>query len=84
MLPEPTMAAQEGDVVWVVVPADQVDDYDRTSARRAGRRALMRVLIVGGGKVGTFIASELGAGRSRRASSSSRARRATPRSRSPA
>jgi trk/ktr system potassium uptake protein len=30
MLPEPTMAAQEGDVVWVVVPADQVDDYDRT------------------------------------------------------
>ena len=30
MLPEPTMAAQEGDVVWVVVRADQVEDYDRT------------------------------------------------------
>ena len=40
--------------MWVVVRADRVEDYDRTSAP-AGR-SLMRVLIVGGGKVGTFIA----------------------------
>ena len=30
VLPDPTMAAQEGDVVWVAVPALDVDDYDRT------------------------------------------------------
>jgi trk system potassium uptake protein TrkA len=29
-LPEPGLAAQEGDVVWVAVRAEDVDDYDRT------------------------------------------------------
>ena len=36
MLPEPTMAAQDGDVVWVVVRADQVEDYDRTVGAESG------------------------------------------------
>ena len=36
VLPEPTMAAQEGDVVWVVVRADQVEDYDRTVGAESG------------------------------------------------
>jgi trk system potassium uptake protein TrkA len=35
-LPEPAMAAQEGDVVWVAVADDDVDDYDRTVAAASG------------------------------------------------
>jgi Trk K+ transport system NAD-binding subunit len=29
-LADPAIAAQEGDVVWVAVATDAVDDYDRT------------------------------------------------------
>ena len=60
-LPEPRQVAQEGDVVWVAVAGDRMDEFDQTLVDRARTQeaALMRVIIVGGGNVGTYIAAEL-------------------------
>ena len=53
----PDLVAQEGDVVYVAVAGDAIDAFD--AAPRPDRTtggALMRVVIAGGGNVGTFIA----------------------------
>ena len=56
----PNLVIQDGDLVYAAVNGDKIGDVRRTAERqRDCRSALMRVVIAGGGKVGTFIASEL-------------------------
>ena len=66
--PTAALIAQEGDVVCVTVAGDRIDELDEHLGRRPGQgSALMRVVIVGGGNVGTYIAGGARAGRPRRA-----------------
>ena len=59
----PALLAQEGDVVWVAVAGDAHRRVRQPPGRRPGQgRPLMRVVMVGGGNVGTYIATELHAG----------------------
>ena len=56
----PGLVIQEGDVVYAAVGGDQIASFDEhLSGRRDRGSALMRVVIAGGGNVGTFIAGEL-------------------------
>ena len=56
-LARPELVIQDGDLVYAAVSGDKIGDVRRAAGRkRDGRSALMRVVIAGGGKVGTFIA----------------------------
>ena len=66
MVATPDLVFQEGDVVYLSVANDQLDAVDGLLSPDAADelprgRSLMRVLIVGAGKVGTFIAADLAA-----------------------
>ena len=59
-MPTANTVAQEGDLLYVAVAVEGVDDFHAAPRRRAGGgRSLMRVIIAGGGSVGRFIAEEL-------------------------
>ncbi len=59
-VPAPNLVVQEGDAIWMMVSGDGIDTFDNhLSVRTEQGEPLMKVVIAGGGNVGTYIADEL-------------------------